>query len=130
MGDSKQKLTYQIEPLSGEQNYELWSIRMKALLAKEGLLQYISIEDHGYSAIIEGERPIKPSQEATKSASLIMLNLRDGPLLQIRHISKPFDMFKALEDLYSPKGFSSEFLLCKELFNSTLDKSDNKWTSI
>jgi hypothetical protein len=27
---SKQKPTYQIEPLRGEENYELWSIRMSA----------------------------------------------------------------------------------------------------
>ena len=51
------------------------------------------------------------------------LNLYDGPLLQIRHITKPYEVWKALENLYSPKGFSLEFLLCKELFDTTLEKS-------
>ncbi len=44
----------------------------------------------------------------------------------MRHISKPYEVWKALENLYSPKGFSSEFLLCKELFDTTLEKSNNK----
>ena len=123
---SKQRLTYQIEPLSGEKNYELWSIRMEALLAREGLSKYITIADYGYSAIIEGGLLTEPDQNATKTTSLMKLNLYDGPLLQVRHISKPVEVWKALENLYSPKGFSSEFLLCKELFDSTLEKSNNK----
>ena len=57
---------------------------------------------------------------------MIQLNLADGPLLQVRHILKPYEVWKALENLYSPKGFSSEFLLCKELFDTSLEKSDNK----
>ena len=123
---TKQRLTYQIEPLSGEKNYELWSIRMEALLAREGLAQYIKIQDFGYTAVVENGPLVEPDQSAIKSVSLMKLNLYDGPLLQVRHISKPYEVWKALENLYSPKGFSSEFLLCKELFDTTLEKLNNK----
>ena len=123
---TKQRLTYQIEPLTGEKNYELWSIRMEALLAREGLAQYIKVQDFGYTAVVENGPLIEPDQSAIKSVSLIKLNCFDGPLLQVRHISKPYEVWKALENLYSPKGFSSEFLLCKELFDTTLEKSNNK----
>ncbi len=123
---SKQKSTYQIEPLRGEENYELWSIRMSALLSKEGLAQYIKIVNFGYSAVIENRLLVEPDEKAIKAEALIKLNLFDGPLLQVRHISKPYEVWKALENLYSPKGFSSEFLLCKELFDTTLEKSNNK----
>ena len=105
---TKQRLTYQIEPLSGEKNYELWSIRMEALLAREGLAQYIKIQDFGYTAVVENGPLVEPDQSAIKSVSLMKLNLYDGPLLQVRHISKPYKVWKALENLYSPKGFSSE----------------------
>lgn len=51
---SKQKPTYQIEPLKGEANYESWSIRMHALLSKEGLAQYIKIVN--FRRIIKSNR--------------------------------------------------------------------------
>jgi len=123
---SKQKPTYQIEPLRGEKNYELWSIRMSALLLKEGLAQYIKIVNFSYSAVIENETLVEPDQNTIKAEALIKLNLFDGLLLQVRHISKPYKVWKALENLYSPKGFSSEFPLCKELFDTTLEKLNNK----
>ena len=123
---TKPRLTYQIEPLTGEKNYELWSIRMEALLAREGLAQYIKIQDFGYTAVVENGPLVEPNESATKAVSIIKLNCFDSPLLQVRHISKPYEVWKALENLYSPKGFSSEFLLCKELFDTTLEKSNNK----
>lgn len=99
---------------------------MFALLSNEGLAQYIKIVDFGYSAVIENEPLVEPDQNAIKAEALIKLNLFDSSLLQVRHISKLYEVWKALENLYSPKGFSSEFLLCKELFDTTLEKSKNK----
>ena len=99
---------------------------MEALLAREGLAQYIKIQDFGYTAVVENGPLVEPDQSAIKSVSLMKLNLYDGPLLQVRHISKPYEVWKALKNLYSPKGFSSEFLLCGELFDTTLEKSNNK----
>ena len=32
----------------------------------------------------------------------------------------------ALQNLYSPKGFSFEFILCRQLFETTLNNCDNK----
>jgi hypothetical protein len=52
---SKQKSTYQIESLKNEENYELWSICMFALLSKKGLVQYIKIIGFDYSAVIENK---------------------------------------------------------------------------
>ena len=123
---SKQRLTYQIESLSDEKNYELWFIRMKALLIREDLFKYITIADYNYSAIIENDLLTESNQNATKTTSLMKLNLYDESLLQVRHISKSVKVEKVLKNLYSSKGFSSEFLLYKELFDSTLEKSNNK----
>ena len=122
----KQKLTYYIEPLRGEENYELWFIRIDSLLAREGLLNHIKYSDYDIEPVIELDERVHQSSDSIKTSSLIKLNLCDGPLLQVRHINKPYEIWQVLENLYSSKGFSSEFLLCKELFDITLMKSDYK----
>ncbi len=47
------------------------------------------------------------------------------PLLQTQNIKKPYELWDAFVNLYSPKGFSSEFLICRELFNTNLAKCNN-----
>ena len=42
--------------------------------------------------------------------------------MQIRYTKTALEAWKLLKNLYSPKGFSSEFLICKELFETTLSK--------
>ena len=49
----KQKLTYYIESLQGEENYELWSIRIDSLLAREGLFNHIKYSDYDIEPVIE-----------------------------------------------------------------------------
>ena len=58
-------------------------------------------------------------QTMEKAKAYIRLHLNNGPLLQIRNVKKPRDLWLKLEALYKLKGFSLEFLLCKELFNIT-----------
>jgi len=50
-----------------------------------------------------------------KAAALIRLAVEDGPLIQIKGLKDAIDIWDRLKELYEPKGFSSEFLLCKEL---------------
>jgi len=89
---SKQKPTYQIESLRNEENYEFWSIYMSALLSKEDLVQYIKIVDFDYNAVIENESLVEPDQNTIKAEALIKLNLFNGSLLQVRHISKLYEV--------------------------------------
>ena len=57
-----------------------------------------------------------------KAIAYIRLALADGPLLQTRNITDPCLLWGKLKTLYEPKGFSSDFLICKELFETTLSK--------
>ena len=61
---------------------------MKALLVREDLFKYITIADYDYFAIIENGLFTESDQNATKTTFLMKLNLYDGSLLQVRHISK------------------------------------------
>ena len=122
---SKQRNSFHIEPLKGEENYELWSIRTSAMIASKGNLNYITIRDYNIVPAIEGGEPNVSPPESIQTASLIKLLCADGPLLQVQHIDRPYEIWLALKNLYSPKGFSSEFLLCRELFSTTLKNCDN-----
>ena len=57
--------------------------------------------------------------------SIIRLSLDDGPLLQTKEIKSPFLLWDNLKSLYQAKGFSSDFLLSKELINTTLISCNN-----
>ena len=100
-----------IKKLVGSSNYEIWALRTEAFLIKEGLKDAIT-------------KPITEiSQEINdKALATIRLLIEDGPLLQIQQFTACNKAWEALKTLYSPRGFTSEFLICKEFFNTTLDK--------
>jgi gag-polypeptide of LTR copia-type len=104
MSESVLKITR----LNGSENYDIWAIRMKAVLTEKDYFSVMTDPDN-----IEDERK-------AKALAYIRLSLADGPLLQIRNIRDPLEAWNALENLYKSKGFSSEFLLCRELFQTTL----------
>ena len=99
-----------IQKLKGASNYEVWALRTEAFLIKEGLKDAIS------SDLFDLEEDIND-----KALANIKLLVEDGPLLQIQHISTALEAWESFKNLYSPKGFTSEFLICREFFNTTLD---------
>ncbi|POS81764.1 hypothetical protein EPUL_006788, partial [Erysiphe pulchra] len=63
------------------------------------------------------------SEEINSSAlSSIQLCLDDGPLLQVKHIKRANLIWISLKNLYSATGFSSEFILCRDFFDTKLSK--------
>jgi len=72
------------------------------------------------NTIEEGVTP--KGENNQKALANIRLTIKDGPLLQIRYSKTALEAWKLLKNLYSLKGFSSEFLICKELFKTTLSK--------
>ena len=51
--------------------------------------------------------------------------MEDRPLHQIRNESRVKLAWDKLQNLYSPEGFASEFLLCKQFFDNTLAKHNS-----
>jgi hypothetical protein len=97
--------------LHGSGNYDIWSIRAKAALIKEDL----------YGPIENASEGIKNN----KAISLLKLYCDDGPLLYLKDIDSAKEAWQRLEDLYYPKGFTTEFLLLKEFFNLKLNDFDS-----
>lgn len=107
--------TFEVPKLKGSLNYELWAIRLEAIIVEKGLLAYIT---HN-SATIDNTL----DENALKATTSMKLSLEDGPLLQTGFISNSYTLSTTLGNLYKARGFSSEFLLCKGLINITL----NSW---
>ena len=99
--------------LKGSSNYDIWAIRIEAILVEKGYYRYILNNPATENSTLD--------DNAYKAAALIKLALEDGPLLQTRYLDNPFLLWNSLKDLYEAKGFSSEFLLSKELINTTLN---------
>jgi transposase InsO family protein len=102
-----------IARLSGQSNYDIWSIRIEAVLTEKGLLSTIKPDT------------IVTEELDQKGLAMIRLSLDDGPLLQVRQCKTAAETWTSLKNLYSPKGFSSEFLICKELFETDLESCNH-----
>ena len=100
-----------IPKLKGATNYEIWALRTKSYLIKEGLKDSL-----------DNIPPIISQDINDKTLANIRLLIEDGPLLQIQYINTAKEAWDSLNNLYSSKGFTNEFLICREFFNTTLDK--------
>jgi hypothetical protein len=119
-----------IPKLKGSSNWDLFKIRIRAILAEKGYISAIKPEKafpkSTAKEILEEEKE-KRAEIAIKASAIIRLNLDDGPLIQTKNIEEDNaeKLFNRLEALYEPKGFSSEFLIAKELFSTTLSRCGN-----
>ena len=101
-------IKYDFGKPKGSANYEVWSIRAQAALQKEGKWK-----------VITATTATTDSSNIEALATLRLI-IEDGPLLQTRTLSTAKEVWHALENLYAPKGFTSEYLTCKALFETTL----------
>jgi len=99
-----------IPKLKGSTNYIIWAVRMKAILTEKDLVNFI-FED-------------STSPKNYKALSNIQLYCDDGPLLYIRDLESAKQAWDRLEELYNPKGFTTEHLTMKELWESHLENFD------
>lgn len=108
--------TFKIPKLKGSLNYDIWSIRITASIIERGFSNYIARNlAVSYNNIEQLE------EDALKTTALIKLALEDDSLLQSRFINNPYILWISLENLYKATGFSSEFILSKELISTTLN---------
>ena len=68
---------FKIPKLQGSSNYDIWSIKIEALLTKEGFLEVIASDLSSYSEVT---RTIL-EEKALKATSFIKLSLEDSLLL-------------------------------------------------
>ena len=122
--------TSKIPKLKGSTDWDLWRIRLRALLAEKGYIDAIKPKKE-FSKSTPKETIESYNEErlsnSIKAAAVIRLNLGDSPLIQTKNIDEDDaeELYNRLKTLYEPKGFSSEFLISKELFSTTLREEGN-----
>ena len=110
--------SFKFPKLKGSTNYDIWAIRCKAFLIEKG--HYRVLATHR-----DQQNTSKYLEATVKATALIRLTLEDSPLIQTQYIEDANELWLQLKELYEPKGFNSEFLICKELFSTTLSKCGN-----
>ena len=120
-----------IDPLLGASNWNIWRIRLKALLTEKDDLAYTIRPKKEFPKStpkdnIE-EYTAKRKSDSEKASAIIRLNISDSPLIQTANIAddNAEALYNRLEALYSPKGFSTEFIIAKELFETSLSRCGN-----
>jgi hypothetical protein len=120
---------FRVQRLKGSQNWEFWALRMEAYIIDKGyesaLYPIVPYNDEE-STLEEYTLYLKDREKKSiKASALIRLALDDGPLIQVKGLNDAITIWDRLKNLYEPKGFSSEFLLCKELFSTSLSRCGN-----
>ena len=106
-----------VPKLKGSANYDVWEIQISALLTEKGL---VPMTDDAEERRIWYQSNVDKSYRAL---AIIRLHLENGPLINTKHCLSSEALIHCLQTLYKPKGFSSDFILCKELFTTTLARA-------
>jgi len=110
--------TYKYPKLKGSSNYKIWKLRTEAVLLEKGYEEVFHPQEDNIDPLYIQELRVK----SEKAAALIRLTLEDGSLLQTQGITEAPNLLGTLNTLYNPQGFSSDFLIIKDLFSTTLAK--------
>ena len=54
----KNRNSYNIQPLKGIENYEMWSLRIRALLIENDLISHVTISNYDIETMIENEQSV------------------------------------------------------------------------
>lgn len=109
--------SYKIPKLKGSSNYDIWNIRISQILTEKGLDIVTNLADLG--------NDLELIQQNKKAVAIVKLSLEDGPLLQTQYITSAYILGQTLKNLYMSRGFSSDYILSKELINNTLSNNKN-----
>lgn len=96
--------------LSGVKNYLYWSVKVIVYLVKEGEASN-NLDFQGIFA-----------EKTRKALADIFLMYNEGPLMHIKEKNTPLEAWEALKELYKPSGFTTEYLILKDFFNTNLEE--------
>ena len=112
MSDNAQS-AYRIQYLTGEENYDIWAIRMKDILTDQELWDYVDGTE---------KKPDDPAlakvwtKKDNQALTQIRLRVMEVPLVWIRDANTSKDAWQALATNYQPKGALAKTLLRRKLF--------------
>ena len=84
---------YRVTKLQGNSNYDIWALRVEALLIKEKCSEVMQIQperlnNSNYSV----EKLADLKEQEARALSILRLSLEDGPLLQTKEVKSPYTL--------------------------------------
>ena len=111
---------FKVPKLKGSSNFDIWALRIRSILIQQDCADVMDIDPSNLTLDQYPDTFDKLKEKESKALATIRLSLEDGPLLQTKEYTSPVELWNNLEILYSQKGFSSDFLIYKDLINTTL----------
>ncbi|KAH9702699.1 hypothetical protein KPL70_010850 [Citrus sinensis] len=124
MGTSK----FEVEKFTGENDFHLWRLKMRALLVHQGLEETLGDPR-------SEKKPSKLSDEEMRDAldkahSTLILSLGDGVLREVGDQITAADLWKKLEDLYTKKSLTKRLCTKKRLYTLQMEEASSLATHI
>ena len=111
-----------IKPLQDEADYDLWKIRIDAILRAQGLSDAMYTED---ASEMSAEEDRDGQKKREKASAIIVVSLGDKALRVVRNVtSNPAQMLTKLDERYNSKTTASKISKMAELVS--LQYSDRK----
>nr|KYP53379.1 Retrovirus-related Pol polyprotein from transposon TNT 1-94 [Cajanus cajan] len=115
MGSTK----YEVEKFTGQNDFGLWRLKMRALLVHQGLVDALAGEAKAENATVDEER--KKMQE--KAHSAIILSLGDKVLRQVSKEKTAAGIWSKLESLYMTKSLVNRLYLKQSLYSFNMNEN-------
>ena len=112
---------FEVNKFSGDNDFSLWRIKMKALLVHQGLSTAIDAEALGK---LKASDANKAREIDSKAHSAILLSLGDEVLREVSKEKEALAIWEKLEALYMKKSLANRLYLKKKLY--TLQMEDTK----
>ena len=124
MGTSK----FEVEKFTGENDFHLWRLKMRALLVHQGLEETLGDPR-------SEKKPSKFNDEEMQDAldkahSTLILSLGDGVLREVGDQITAADLWKKLEDLYTKKSLTKRLCTKKRLYTLQMEEASSLATHI
>jgi len=116
---------FKVPKLKGSSNYDIWALRIRSILVQQDCSDILDIPPSDLTSDQYPDTFIKLKEKESKALATIRLSLEDGPLLQTKEHNSLAELWNNLKALYSQEGFSSDFLICKDLINTSLSNCQN-----
>jgi hypothetical protein len=109
---------YRIQHLSGEENYQTWSVKVTDILTDLGLIDYPMGRIPKPSAPDTDATVVEWYKKDRQALSAIRLRVADGPLIYITTSPTSKDAWDILARTYQPKGAIAIVLLRRKLMRA------------
>ncbi|KAH9671115.1 hypothetical protein KPL70_017228 [Citrus sinensis] len=113
----------EVEKFTGENDFHLWRLKMRALLVHQGLDEALAEES-------SSKKPRKVSVEdlldvLDRAHSAIILSLGDGVLREVGGEKTAGGLWKKLEDLYTKKSMAKRLATKKKLYTLQMEEGSS-----